>query len=89
MRHKYATSVLCSPPSNLNICLRPVLPGVPEVGALEAAVRAVDRVAAAPDPDRGSASASRRRKTDRDVRHPLRRPAHHRQEEEGAFQEGE
>ena len=39
--------------------------------AVEAAVRAADRVAAAPDPDGGAADAARLRQTVRDVPRPL------------------
>ena len=57
--------------------------------AVEAAVRAADRVAAAPDPDGGAADAARLRQTVRDVPRPLRRPPNHHQEEEGALQKGD
>ena len=66
-----------------------VLPRVLEVSVIPTTLRTSDRLTATPDPDRRPAPPSRLRQAHGDVRHPLRRPPYHRQEEKGALEKGD
>ena len=66
-----------------------VLPRVLEVSVIPTTLRTSNRLTATSNPDRGPAPPSRLRQADGDVRYPLRRPPHHRQEEEGTLEKGD